>query len=75
MTLCKLCYDLAEAAVIGLLYIWLTSIAELKLDMTVCHAFRGGFQAELLCMLGLGWIDADGSPCAASHSYHSMCSM
>ena len=55
----KLCYDPPEVAVVGLLYIWLTGIAQL--DMAVCHALGGVFQAsltpcsaELLYMLGLG---------------------
>ena len=48
----KLCYDLPEVAVIGLLYVRLTGIAQL--DMRVGRALGGGFQAELLYMLRLG---------------------
>ena len=48
----KLCYDLPEVAVVGLLYIRLTGIAQL--DLMVGHALGGGFQAELLYMLRLG---------------------
>ena len=37
----KLCYDPPEVAVVGLLYTWLTGIAQL--DMTERHALGGGF--------------------------------
>ena len=33
--------DPPEVAVVGLLYIWLTGIAQL--DMAICHALEGGF--------------------------------
>ena len=45
----KLCYDPPEVAVVGLLYIWLTGIAQL--DMAACYALGEGFEAELLYML------------------------
>ena len=38
-TLCKLCYDLPEVAVVDLLYIRLTGIAQL--DLMVGHALGG----------------------------------